>query len=153
MNKSKKLLSLMVTFMKISLFTFGGGYAMISLIDHECVEKRGWLTPDEFADLTVIAESTPGPISVNCATYVGYRQAGFAGTVLATVGMIIPSFAIIYILSLFFSNILEITVIANAFKGIKVAVGILILSVGTKMLRVMKKQNQQMIIMACALAF
>lgn len=151
MKNYKLLPSLILTFMKIGLFTFGGGYAMISLIDNECVEKKKWITHDEMLDITVIAESTPGPIAVNCATYVGYRQAGFLGAVLATLGMIIPSFAVIYILSFFFSNILEVAVIASAFKGIRIAVGVLILSVGFKMLKNMHKLKRPIIIMSCSL--
>ena len=151
MVKYKTLWSLLLMFMKVSLFTFGGGYAMIALIDNECVEKKKWITHDEFADITAIAESTPGPIAINCATYVGYRQAGLTGAVWATLGMIIPPFAVIYILSLFFSSILEITVVANAFRGIKIGVGILIVNVGFKMLRKMHKVARPIIIMSCSL--
>lgn len=151
MKKSRVLSSLVLTFMKIGLFTFGGGYAMISLIDNECVEKKKWITHDELMDITVIAESTPGPIAINCATYVGYQQAGFPGAVLATLGIVFPSFVVIYLISLFFTNILEITFVANAFKGIKIAVGVIILNVGIKMLQKMHKRKQPIIIMSCAL--
>lgn len=150
MKKSSILSSLMLTFMKIGLFTFGGGYAMIALIDNECVEKKKWITHDEFMDITVIAESTPGPIAINCATYVGYQQAGFIGAVLSTIGMVLPSFIILYLISLFFDNLLEIAIIANAFKGIKIAVGVLILNAAAKMLKKMHKMKRPIIIMSCA---
>ena len=151
MKKSNMLSSLIFTFMKIGLFTFGGGYAMISLIDSECVEKRRWLTHDEMMNITVIAESTPGPIAINCATYVGYQQSGFSGAILSTIGIVIPSFVIIYLISLFFDNILEIAIIANAFKGIKIAVGVLILSVAVKMLKKMHKKKLPIAIMSGSL--
>ena len=151
MKKSNVLSSLIFTFMKIGLFTFGGGYAMISLIDSECVEKRKWLTHDELMNITVIAESTPGPIAINCATYVGYQQAGFSGAILSTIGIVLPSFIVIYLISLFFDNILEIAIIANAFKGIKIAVGVLILSVAIKMFQKMHKRKLPIAIMSGSL--
>ena len=88
------LLDLFLTFAKIGLFTFGGGYAMLSVIDYNCVEKKKWITHDEMMNITFIAESTPGPIALNCATYVGYKRKGLAGAVAATVGIIVPSFVI-----------------------------------------------------------
>ena len=121
------LLDLFLTFSKIGLFTFGGGYAMIALIEDICVEKKQWITHDEMMNVTVIAESTPGPIAINCATYVGYKQKGLAGAAAATVGMVLPSFCIIFLISMFLDNFLEIPWIAHAFLGIKAAVGILIL--------------------------
>ena len=92
------LLDLFLNFAKIGLFTFGGGYAMIALIENACVEKKQWITHDEMMNITVIAESTPGPIAINCATYVGYKQKGFIGAVAATIGMILPSFCIIFLI-------------------------------------------------------
>ena len=136
--------------MKIGAFTFGGGYAMIALMDNECVEKKKWITHDELMNMTAIAESTPGPIALNCATYIGYRQAGVIGSVFSTIAITIPSFVIIYLISLFFDNILEISVIANAFKGIKVAVGVLIFSIAVKMFRKMPKKKLPMTIMICS---
>ena len=134
------LLELFLTFAKIGMFTFGGGYAMISVIENTCVERKKWITHEELMDMTVIAESTPGPIAINCATYVGYKMAGFWGAVWATIGMILPSFVVIYAISMFLDRFLEITVIANAFKGIQVAVGILILNAAINMIRKMKKK-------------
>ncbi len=133
------LISLFLNFAKIGLFTFGGGYAMISIIENICVEKKGWITHDEMMNMTVIAESTPGPIAINCATYVGYRQKGFWGAVAATLGMVTPSFVIIYAISMFLDRFLEIAVVANAFRGIKLAVGLLIVNAALNMLQKMKK--------------
>ena len=133
------LLDLFLTFAKIGLFTFGGGYAMISLIGDSCVERKRWITHDEMMDITVIAESTPGPIAINCATYVGYKQRGLAGAAAATIGIILPSFCIIFLISAFLDNFLEIAWVAHAFIGIKLAVGILILDAAIKMIVRMPK--------------
>lgn len=130
---------LFLTFAKIGCFTFGGGLAMIPFIENECVEKKKWISSEEMMTLTVIAESTPGPIAINCATFVGYKKAGLIGAVTATLGMVLPSFLIIYVISLFFDDLLGIAWIARAFKGIKAAVGILILDAGLRMLKKMKK--------------
>lgn len=146
------LLDLFLTFAKIGLFTFGGGYAMISMIENACVEKKQWITHDDMMNVTVIAESTPGPIAINCATFVGYRQKGFVGALVATLGMVLPSFVIIYLISMFLDNFLEITLIASAFKGIKIAVGILILDAAITMIRKMHKKPIPRIIMVCSFA-
>jgi len=148
----KLLFELFLTFAKIGLFTFGGGYAMLSLIESTCVEKKKWITHDEMMNITVIAESTPGPIAINCSTFVGYKRAGVIGSVFATVGMILPSFVIIFAISSFLDNFLEITVIASAFKGIKIAVGFLILDAGINMIKKMKKKAVPVAIMICSFA-
>ena len=144
------LLDLFLSFAKIGLFTFGGGYAMIALIENACVEKKQWITHDEMMNITVIAESTPGPIAINCATDVGYKQKGFIGAVAATIGMILPSFCIIFLISLFLDHFLEITWIAHAFLGIKIAVGILILDAAIKMIQKMQKKWMPRVFMICA---
>ena len=144
------LLDLFLTFMRIGAFTFGGGYAMISLIEGICVEKKQWITHDEMMDITVIAESTPGPIAINCATYVGYKQAGLWGSVVATLAMVIPSFIIIYLVSTVLDNFLLIPVVANAFKGIKIGVGILIFRVALTMLRKMQPKPFPRVMAGCA---
>ena len=131
--------SLFASMFKIGLFTFGGGYAMIGFLEREFVEKRGWLSHDEFVDLIVIAESTPGPIAINCATYIGYKVGKGSGAVAATLGMVLPSFGIIYLISLFFEQFLSIGWVASAFRGIQACVVFLILSAGLKMLKKMKK--------------
>ena len=131
-------LELFLTFLKIGAFTFGGGYAMISLIRDDCL-ARGWLTEGELLNFIAVAESTPGPIAINCSTYIGYKKMGLLGAVVATVGMCIPSFVIIYLISLFFNSFLEIKWVASAFRGIQVCVVFLILSAGLKMLKKIKK--------------
>ena len=141
---------LFLTFAKIGLFTFGGGYAMIAMIENHCVEIKKWITHDEMMNITVIAESTPGPIAINCATFTGYKKAGFTGALVATLGMIIPSFIVIYLISMFLDNFLELTIIANAFKGIKIAVGILILDAAFTMIKKMHKKKLPRAIMVCS---
>ena len=145
-----ELIDLFLTFAKIGLFTFGGGYAMISLIENDCVEKKKWITHDEMMDVTVIAESTPGPIAINCATYVGYKKGRLPGAIIATFGIVLPSFIIIFLISKFFDRFLEITWVANAFRGIKIAVGILIVDAAVKMLIKMKKKPMPMIMVVCS---
>lgn len=146
------LTELFLTFMRIGAFTFGGGYAMISLIEGICVEKKQWITHEEMMDITVIAESTPGPIAINCATYVGYKKAGILGSVIATLAMVIPSFVIIYLVSTVFDQFLLFPIVANAFKGIKIGVGILIFRVALTMLKKMQKKPMPRIIAGCAFA-
>ena len=144
------LLDLFLTFAKIGLFTFGGGYAMISMIENICVERKQWISHDEMMDITVIAESTPGPIAINCATFTGYKKAGIMGAIVATLGMIVPSFTVIYLISMFLDNFLELTLIANAFKGIKIAVGFLILDAAITMVKKMHKKVLPRTIMVCS---
>lgn len=146
------LAELFLSFAKVGLFTFGGGYAMISMIEHEVVEKKQWISHDDMMNITVVAESTPGPIAINCATYVGYKKSGLAGALTATLGMIMPSFIIIYLISLYFSNFLEIVWFAKAFKGISLAVGILILDAAFGMIKKMQKKPlpRGIMIGACA---
>ena len=146
----KILLELFYIFARIGLFTFGGGYAMISIIEDICVERKKWISHEEMMNMTVIAESTPGPIAINCATYVGYKLAGLAGAIVATFGMVLPSFVVIFIVSKFLDNFLEIKVIANAFLGIKIAVGILIFDAAVTMIKKMKKKIFPRVIMISA---
>ncbi len=148
MKRIKNLARLFITMFKISLFTFGGGYAMISLIENEFVSKKKWLKSDEFFDLIAIAESTPGPIAINCSTYIGYKIEGVLGSIVATLGMVIPSFVIIFVISLFFDKFLSITWVASAFKGIQICVIFLILSAGIKMFRQVKKDVFNIIVMS-----
>ena len=125
---------------------------MISLIEDTCVRKKQWITHEDMMNVTVIAESTPGPIAINCATFVGYKQKGLPGAVMATLGMILPSFLVILLISTFLEHFLEIAWIANAFKGIRIAVGILILDAALKMIRKMPKKRMPLAIMICAAA-
>ena len=151
MRKIKDYLSLFLTMLKIGLFTFGGGYAMIALLENEFVEKKKWLDKDEFLDIAAIAESTPGPIAINAATYIGYKNSGIIGSIIATLGICIPSFVIIYAISLFFDAFLSFTLVSYAFKGIQICVVYLILTAGLKMLKQMKKTTFNMIIISLTL--
>ncbi len=139
MKKFKNLCLLFLSMLKIGLFTFGGGYAMISLLENEFVSSKRWLEHDEFMDLVAVAESTPGPIAINCATYIGYKKEKILGSVFATVGMVLPSLTIICLISLFFNEFLAITWVASAFRGIQVCVVFLIFSAGLKMFGKIKK--------------
>ena len=151
MRKTKEWLSLFLTMLKIGVFTFGGGYAMIALLENEFVAKKKWLEKDEFLDVAAIAESTPGPIAINAATYIGYKNSGVIGSIIATLGICIPSFIIIYAISLFFDAFLSLTLVAYAFKGIQICVVYLILTAGLKMLKQMKKNVFNMIIISITL--
>lgn len=139
MKRVREYFVLFLTMLKIGLFTFGGGYAMIALLENEFVSKKRWLDRDEFLDVAAIAESTPGPIAINAATYIGYKNGGVGGAVVATLGICIPSLTIIYLISLFFDTFLSLTYVAYAFKGIQICVVYLIFSAGLKMLKKMKK--------------
>lgn len=138
-QEAKSLGTLFFTFFKIGLFTFGGGYAMIALLEEEFIQRRKWLDKDEFLDMTAIAESTPGPVAINSTTYLGYKLAKVPGAATATVAVCLPSFLIIYAISLFFEQFTQLTVIANAFKGIQVCVIYLIFSAGVRMLKALDK--------------
>lgn len=153
----KKYLNLFFIMLKIGLFTFGGGYAMIALLENEFVSKKKWIEKNEFLDMVAIAESTPGPIAINSATYIGYKMLGFLGAFTATVAVCIPSFIIIYAISLFFDAFLSFTLVSYAFRGIQVCVIWLILSAGLKMLKQMKKTPFNIVILSivitCMVAF
>ena len=135
----KKLWILFCAFLKIGAFTFGGGYAMIALLENEFITKKQWISREEFLDMVAIAESTPGPVAINSATYLGYKIAGIAGAGIATIAVSIPSFIIIYVISLFLKGFLSLTVVSHAFQGIQVCVVYLILSAGLKMLKEIEK--------------
>lgn len=125
--------------LKIGLFTFGGGYAMIHILDNEFVTKRGWISGEDFLNLVAIAESTPGPIAINCSTYLGYKRHGVLGSVVATIGICVPSFTIIFLISLFFDQFMAFKWVSAAFRGIQACVIYLILSAGVKMLKKLRK--------------
>ena len=139
MEKFKKAVKLFLIMLKIGLITFGGGYAMIAIIDRELVEKKKYLSQEEFLDVVAIAESSPGPIAINSATYIGYKQAGIWGAFFATLGVVLPSFIIIYVISLFFDKFLSLKYVGYAFRGIQACVAFLILSAGIKMVKKLKK--------------
>ena len=131
--KFKKVLGLFLTFFKIGAFTFGGGYAMIPVIQREIVENRGWISDDDILDIIAIAESTPGPIAINSATFVGYQVAGVLGSAAATLGVVLPAFTIIYIISFFLRQFEEIKAIQYAFVGIRAGVLSLLINAVIKM--------------------
>lgn len=143
----KSLADLLLVFLKLGAFTFGGGYAMISLLREAVVEKKKWLSDDEMVEIIGIAESTPGPIAVNMATFVGYKQAGVLGSTVATIGVVLPSLVIIYAISLFFEQFLENQFVKYAFYGIKIAVSILILNAAIEMIQKMEKKVLPVVIL------
>ncbi len=148
-NKERKnLLTIFLTFLKIGAFTFGGGYAMIAILEDEFVSKKKWLDQDSFLNMVAIAESTPGPVAINSATYIGYKCAGVLGSILATVAVCLPSFVIIYLISLFFDKFLSLTYVTYAFKGIQVCVVYLIATAGIKMLKTVQRPTSIAIIVA-----
>lgn len=125
-EKRKKYLELFLTFLKIGAFTFGGGYAMVSMIQQEIAERKKWLSKEELLDMVAIAESTPGPIAINSATFVGYKHAGVAGSFFATFGVVLPCFVIISIISVVLNQFKSLPAIQYAFEGIRVGVVVLI---------------------------
>ncbi|ADM28512.1 Chromate transporter [Ignisphaera aggregans DSM 17230] len=116
------LITLFITFLKIGAFVFGGGYAMIPVIRHEVVDRYGWLSEEEFLDLIAIAESTPGPIAINAATYVGYRVGGIAGAILATLGVVIPPFTVIILIATALQRFYTHPIVRALLNGIRGAV-------------------------------
>lgn len=148
----KLICSLFITFLKIGAFTFGGGYAMIALLENEFVEKKKWIKKSEFLDMVAVAESTPGPVAINSATYIGYKIAGFAGAAMSTLAVCIPSFFIIYGISLFFDQFLSLRWVSCAFRGIQVCVIYLISSAGLKMLKSIKRNAFNTVILMSVIA-
>ncbi len=151
-NAFNTCLRLFLTMFKIGAFTFGGGYAMISLLENELVAKKQWLDRDEFLDMVAIAESTPGPVAINMATYVGYKLTGVLGSAAATLGVVLPSFIIIFAISLFFDRFIELKYVGYAFSGIRVCVVYLIVSAGIKMLGGIKKTPFNLAILIAVVA-
>ena len=152
MQKLKNCLALFVSFFKIGLITFGGGYAMIAIIESELVEKKKWIEKTEFLDVIAIAESTPGPIAINSATFIGYKRGGFWGSFFATLGVVMPSFIIIFAISFFFEKFLSLEYVGYAFKGIQACVAYLILSAGIKMFKGLKKNAFNVVLFGLTVA-
>ncbi len=148
-EKLKKVFQLFITFIKIGAFTFGGGYAMVPLIQRETVEKKKWINDDDILEIVAIAESTPGPIAVNSATFVGYKTAGVLGAAAATIGVVLPSFTIIYFISFVIDKFENNTAVKYAFSGIRAGVLALII----KALWTMSKKNAKNIISFIITAF
>ena len=122
----KEYWKLLVSFFKVGIMTFGGGYAMLPMLQREVVERRGWITEDEVLDCYAIGQCTPGVIAVNTATYVGYRRRGVPGAIAATVGIVLPSLIIITIIASVLRNFADYPAVVHAFAGIRVAVAALV---------------------------
>ena len=148
-EKLKKVFQLFITFIKIGAFTFGGGYAMVPLIQRETVEKKKWINDDDILEIVAIAESTPGPIAVNSATFVGYKTAGVLGAAAATIGVVLPSFTIIYFISFVIDKFENNTAVKYAFSGVRAGVLALII----KALWTMSKKSAKNIISFIITAF
>jgi len=157
MKEKKPLLSLFFSMLKIGLFTFGGGYAMLALLEDEFADKKKWITAEEFMDMVAISESTPGPIAINSATYIGYKVGGVLGSAVATLGVCIPSFVIIYLISLFFDAFLALAPVTYAFRGIQACVVFLILRAGLKMVKKLPQNALSYVLfgltLCCMIAF
>ena len=125
----KSYLELFLTFLKLGLFSIGGGTTMLTLLQGELVERKKWLDNDELMEMTAISESTPGPIAINLATYLGYSRGGFLGAVLTTLGVVLPPFTIMFVISLFFQNLLSYEAVQYAFMGVKCGVVFLLAKV------------------------
>ena len=146
----KKVLKLFIVFFKIGAFTFGGGYAMVPIIQSEVAEKRGWIKNEDILDILAISESTPGPIAINSATFVGYQVAGVLGSVMATLGVVLPSLIIISIVSYFFRQFLTFKVVKYAFLGIRAGVLALIVKAAKNMMKACPKNGVAYTIVALA---
>lgn len=150
MSKFSKVLQLFLTFLKIGAFTFGGGYAMIPIIQKEIVEKRKWITDDDILEIIAIAESTPGPIAINSATFVGYRVAGFFGAFFSTLGVVLPSFVIILVISFVLREFQHIKAVQYAFNGIRAGVLALLFKALVAMYKKAPKGLVSYIVIACS---
>ena len=148
MSRGRLMLTLFLQLFKIGAFAFGGGYTIIALLDEEFVKKRKWIEHDEFMSVLAIAESTPGPIAINVATYIGYKLCGWFGSVITTFAVVLPAFSIMYIVSLFYDTFMANAYIAAAFKGVQVCVVYVIGAAGVRMLKKMKKKPLNWCIMA-----
>lgn len=135
-----QLFKLFATFFKIGLFTFGGGYAMIAVLHDEFVVRKKFFTKEEFLDLVAICESTPGPIAINMATFVGYKNNKILGSIFATLGIVLPAFIVISIIAYFIKGFFDIEIVDNAFKGIKAGIVVLILFSGISMFKSLNKR-------------
>ncbi len=145
-------LRLFLTFMKIGVVTFGGGYAMIPIIENEITEKRGWISPDDLLEVVAISETTPGPIAICAATFIGYRIAGVPGAFCATFGVVLPSFVIIFLISLFLRAFEQLQIIKYAFFGIRAGVLALLVKAVVSMFKKSPKNIVAYIIMAASFA-
>lgn len=146
-KEENKVIGLFLEFLKIGAFTFGGGYAMIPMIQREIVQKKKWISDEDILDIVAIAESTPGPIAVNSATFVGYHVAGFMGALFATTGVVLPSFVIILLISFILPQFEANAYVRYAFYGVRAAVLALILNACISMYRQAPKKTVSYVIM------
>ncbi len=149
-EKSKKILQLFISFLKIGAFTFGGGYAMIPLIQKEIAEQKKWMTDEDILEIVAISESTPGPIAINVATFSGYRVGGFFGAMFATLGVVLPSFLVILGISFILEKFKSIAAVQYAFNGIRAGVLALIIKALWSMYKQCPKGAISYIVMAAA---
>lgn len=149
-DKMKRAWELFLVFFKIGAFTFGGGYAMIPLIQKETVETKGWITDEDILEIVAIAESTPGPIAINSATFVGYKVCGVLGSFLATLGVVLPSFAVILAISYVLKGLQNFKAVQYAFNGIRAGVLALIIKALWSMYKQCSKGAISYILMAAA---
>ena len=148
----KKLIDLFLVFARIGGLTFGGGYAMLPVLEKEVVEKRGWATSEELVDYYAIGQCTPGIIAINTATFVGNKRGSLPGAIAATLGFVFPSLVIISIIAAFISNFAELTVVRNAFMGIRVCVFVLILNATVRISRTSIKDSFTLVVFLLVLA-
>ena len=149
-NKVKRLFDLYLSFFRIGLFTFGGGYAMLPMLQKECIEKKGWTTEEELLDVFALAQCTPGIIAVNTATFLGKKQAGMAGAIAATLGVITPSLIIISLLAALLKNFADYPAVQHALAGVRAAVVALIFASVFKMAKSALKNALSVVIAVCA---
>ena len=141
----KKLIELFISIFKIGAFTFGGGYAMIPLIEEEVVKNKGWLSKEEFVDILVVAQSLPGALAVNTSVFLGYRISGIVGAITALMAVILPSFFIILIIAVFFMQFRDNYYVNAAFQGITAAVPILVLIGAVSLAKGLEKNSRTVI--------
>jgi chromate transporter len=148
----KRLLMMFLTFFKIGSFTFGGGYAMIPLIEAEVVNKNKWLTKDEFIDVIVVSQTFPGALAVNSCTFIGYKLGGPLGATLGLLGVVLPSFFIILLIAIFFNKFRSLYIVELIFKGINAAVPLLILVGVNSISKVVSKTTKNILIIVATIA-
>ena len=146
----KEYLDLFLTFLKMGCITFGGGYAMVPVVERELIKKKGWVTMDEVMDYYTIAQITPGIIAVNLSTFIGYKKKGPLGGILSTFGFVLPGILLTILAAFFIQNIEEYSVVSHAFAGIRIAVGALILDTVIKMVKGILKDWKALIIYTAA---
>lgn len=136
------------TFFKIGLFTFGGGYAMMAMMEEELVKRRQWISSEDMLEIVGLSESTPGPVAINSATILGYRLYGVIGSITCTVAEILPAFCIMYVISLFLNQFMNLPIVSAAFNGIQCGVAVLIARAGISLFKKLKKDWKTIFIFA-----